>query len=91
MAKNVKNVVEENVEETEVTEVTETNEEPKNEPEVKESKLKKVWLKIKKPAGYVGVLAGGIILGNIIAGRRAEEDVDLDLFENVNDDDDSEE
>ena len=88
MAKNVKNVVEENVEETEVTE---TNEEPKNEPEVKESKLKKVWLKIKKPAGYVGVLAGGIILGNIIAGRRAEEDVDLDLFENVDVDDDSEE
>jgi hypothetical protein len=71
-----------NIEETMETDVVEVaNEVDEEVTEVKESKIKKVWQKIKKPAGMIGLFAGGMILGNIIAGRNTEEDMDFDCFE----------
>lgn len=79
MSKNKTNQIEETME-TNVTEFPEENI-PEEDTVVEESKLKKVWQKIKKPLSYVGVLAGGVILGNVIAGRRDDEDMDFDCFE----------
>ena len=78
MSKKVTNQIEEtNVVETEVPEENI----PEETPAVEESKVKKIWQKIKKPVSYIGVAAAGVILGNIIAGRSTDEDLDFDCFE----------
>lgn len=79
MSKKTTNQIEETME-TNVTEFPEENI-PEEDTVVEESKLKKVWQKIKKPLSYVGVATAGVILGNIIAGRSADEDMDFDCFE----------
>lgn len=47
--------------------------------EVEESKVKKVWQKIKKPAIIIGSVGAGIIAGLLLAGGRdSDEIVDCD-------------